>query len=120
MTRAVCLRSEAKMTSGWCSRLLVLVGAACDAAKGEPPSLEGNKVHKSLVHTGCQHSLESDDDKRLVPTGCRHSFWSQDDKRLVPSAVGTRSCTPLPLPLGEQGSQVATAHRLSAFVCERG
>ena len=43
------------------------------------------------MHTGCQHSFGSEDDKRLVPTGFRHSLWSQDDEWLVPPAVGTRS-----------------------------
>ena len=52
-----------------CHQLLVLVWAACDAAKGKAPSplLGGSKDHKWLVHTGSQHSLGSADDKRLVP-----------------------------------------------------
>ena len=80
------------MTSGWCRRLLVLVRAACDPAKGEPSPLEGNKDHKTLVHTGYQHSVEGEDDKRLVATVFGHPFWSQDDEQLMPSTVGTRSC----------------------------
>ena len=34
------------------------------------------KDHKWLVHTGCQHSFVSEDDKWLEPTGHRMSAWA--------------------------------------------
>ena len=102
------LRSGAKMTSGWCRRLLVLIRAACDPAKGEPSTLEGNKDHKTLVHTSYQHSLESENNKRLVATVFGHPFWSQDDEQLMPSTVGTRSCASISPPIG--GTRITSGY----------
>ena len=74
-------------------------------------------------HTGSQHSFGSEDDKRLVPTGCWHSFWSLDDEVLVSAAGGSISGGLRrhdPHPLREQGSQLSSAHWLSAFVWDPG
>ena len=47
------------------------------------------KDHKWLVHTRCQHSFVSEDDKRLGPSGCLHGLLSKEDERLVASRSGS-------------------------------
>ena len=102
------IRSGARMTSGWCRRLLTILRVACVTGKGE------SEEHGSQVATALQMSafVRGEDDKWLVASDI-HS-----------GGRITRDWCPKPLSLvwaaGAKGSQVASAHRLPAFVCERG
>ena len=69
------IRSRARMISGRCRRLSVLVRAACLAGKGSPTfDPKGNMDHKWLLHSRYQLLFGGEDDKRLVFTGCQHSL----------------------------------------------
>ena len=67
--------------------------------------------HKWLLHSKCHLSYGMRMTSGWSPAGV--SFWSEDYEGVVPQAVGTR--------LGGlcQGSQLASANRLSVFFCER-
>ena len=111
------------------SRCWYLFGWLAPPRRGKlPHSPQGSKNRKWLLHTSCQHSFGSEDDKLLVPNGFWHWFWSQDNERVAPPFVGTApvwaACPiakkePPTLHQDEKGSQVVTAFRLSAFVWKR-
>ena len=102
-------RSETRMTSSWCPRLLAPVWVASPTVKGTSSPLAGRE---RIISGYCVPAVSIRLGARMTsgwcPPDCRHSHWREDYERMVP-----RLLAPV-LARWEQRSQVASAHRPSA------